>query len=124
MLPDPFDPPINFDDIHHRLGIELDLVLDMLEILLEDAPGHIKRIEEAIADRDTTALAAAAHRLKGAAGNLGAEPLFEAAKDIETLGRGGDLDGASARFPALEEEVRRIALFVQEQRGSPDRNPG
>jgi signal transduction histidine kinase/CheY-like chemotaxis protein/HPt (histidine-containing phosphotransfer) domain-containing protein len=111
--------PINFDDIHSRLGIEFDLVLDMLEILLEDAPGHVKRIEEALAGRDTTALAAAAHRLKGAAGNLGAEPLFEAAKAIEAMGRGGDLDGASARFPAMQEEMRRIAQFVKEQRGSP-----
>ncbi|MHC4779769.1 MAG: response regulator, partial [Planctomycetota bacterium] len=39
-------PPIDVIDIRKRLGIELELVFEMLEILLEDAPNHMERIGE------------------------------------------------------------------------------
>jgi HPt (histidine-containing phosphotransfer) domain-containing protein len=66
--------------------------------------------------RDATGLTAAAHRLKGAAGNLGAQPLCKVAGDMESMARRGDLDSATARFPALEEEFRRISVFVKNRR--------
>jgi CheY-like chemotaxis protein/HPt (histidine-containing phosphotransfer) domain-containing protein len=109
--------PINMNDIRERLGIETDVVLEMLDILMEDAPAHIDRIREALAKGDADALTSSAHRLKGAAGNLGAEPLYHVARDLEALGRQGNLPEAEKRYPVLREEIARIASFVEARRG-------
>jgi CheY-like chemotaxis protein/HPt (histidine-containing phosphotransfer) domain-containing protein len=110
--------PINMHDIQDRLGIETDVVMEMLDILLEDAPAHIDRIRDALVKGDAESLTSSAHRLKGAAGNLGAEPLYHVARDLEALGRQGNLAEAEKRYPALREEIARIASFVEAHRGA------
>ncbi len=65
---------------------------------LEDMPTYLENMDEAVAANDAAALGRAAHAIKGAAGNLGAEVLASVAKDIEE---------SAAQAPAAAEMVAR-----------------
>ena len=54
-----------------------------------------------------------AHTLKGAVGTFGAQPAFEAARRLETMGRSGDLAQAGPAFAALEESLARLEPTLQ-----------
>ena len=49
------------------------------------------QIASAVSAGDSALVASLAHRLKGAAANLSAEPLREAATELEALGHGAQL---------------------------------
>ena len=57
-------------------------------------------------------VSALAHRLKGAAANLSAEPLREAAAELESLGRNGDLTDADIWVARLSAEGSRFLREV------------
>jgi CheY-like chemotaxis protein/HPt (histidine-containing phosphotransfer) domain-containing protein len=68
-------------------------------------------IKAAIDAGDSEQLARCAHRLKGAAANLSAEPLRAVSADLEALGRSGDIAAAIDAIARLKYEGRR---FLQE----------
>jgi Amt family ammonium transporter len=68
-------------------------------------------IKAAIDAGDSEQLARCAHRLKGAAANLSAEPLRAVSADLEILGRNGDIAAARDAIARLKYEARR---FLQE----------
>jgi signal transduction histidine kinase/CheY-like chemotaxis protein/HPt (histidine-containing phosphotransfer) domain-containing protein len=68
----------------------------------------VEEIETAVSTGDAVQLAALAHRLKGAAANLSAEPLCRVAGHLESLGRDGDLNRARTRLAELNFECRRF----------------
>jgi CheY-like chemotaxis protein/HPt (histidine-containing phosphotransfer) domain-containing protein len=79
--------------LHARLGT------DLYEIKLALDAGDCEQI------------ARCAHRLKGAAANLSAEPLRTASADLESLGRSGDIGAARDALARLKYEGRR---YLQE----------
>jgi PAS domain S-box-containing protein len=69
------------DELRAMLGAaRLDQLLDLLAAELDQRPLAIR---SALADRDFPAASAQAHSLKGAAANLGALPVSEAARELE-----------------------------------------
>lgn len=52
---------------------------------LEDTPGYLTRLEQAVRDGNADAARAMAHSIKGSSGNLGASVLAHLAKEIEEL---------------------------------------
>ncbi len=51
---------------------------------------------------DSVQVAAVAHKLKGSAGSMAGLELAAACRDLEHLGRAGDLDGAAPLLAAVE----------------------
>lgn len=58
---------------------------------------------------DFAAIARAAHRLKGAAGAIGADALSKVAAAVEHAAKGGDLPGVRRLDDSLAQEVARVA---------------
>jgi HPt (histidine-containing phosphotransfer) domain-containing protein len=75
-------------------------------------PDELNQLAAAVAAGDSAQVASLAHRLKGAAANLSAEPLCEAATELESLGRSGDLAGAEAWVADLQTEGARFLRDV------------
>lgn len=56
----------------------------------------------------------AAHTLKGVAGNLSLSALYDQAVNISELLRNGDLEGAKAVMPAVQEAYRKITEALKD----------
>ncbi|MBN2170269.1 MAG: response regulator, partial [Candidatus Krumholzibacteriota bacterium] len=91
-----------------RVGGDLDLLIELAGMFLEDSPRMLDQIEEAVEQGDADALTRGAHTLKGAVGNFSAQAAFDAAMNLEMIGRGGDLTEAPGACQKLVEEVRRL----------------
>jgi len=87
---------------------DAELLAELAEMFLQENPAWLETIRGAIARRDCEAVSQNAHSLKGAVGNFGAKPAFEAALKLELLGRDKDLDGAEEAVATLEAELLRL----------------
>jgi CheY-like chemotaxis protein len=90
-----------------RLDGDERLLADVINLFLDDCPARLKAIKAAVDARDPDAIRAAAHGLKGAAGNLSATSLFDAAEILERI-------GAESRLDAAEAAWRRLSMAATE----------
>jgi CheY-like chemotaxis protein/HPt (histidine-containing phosphotransfer) domain-containing protein len=90
-----------------RAGIEA-----LLNKFRDTAIESEQAIDAAWRAADLPGLAAAAHRLKGAAQAIGATPLGAAAGRLEQAGKAGDRDGCRDRLGPLAAELRRAIAEI------------
>ena len=91
-----------------RLDGDSELFLEIAGLFVEDAPRLETQMREAIEEGDSEKLGFAAHTLKGALTNFCAPSTYEAAKELESLARQGDMIGAGKIFPSLEENLHNL----------------
>ena len=89
------------------------LIRSLAATFLADAPKALARIRRAVTQRNAAELASAAHLLKGSLAIFGAPKAVASARNLEALGRAGNLREASAGLRALESE---FALLQHELR--------
>jgi CheY-like chemotaxis protein len=93
---------------------ERDFTALLLRTFVENAPSARSALDRAVQREDAAALEAAAHRLGGAAANLGAAPLAAACAELEQRGRDGLVDDAAERVAALVGELDRTCeVFLE-----------
>jgi PAS domain S-box-containing protein len=95
-----------------RLGLPYETLRPLLFRFVEGQRKTLEDLRAAVAAADAAAVRRHAHALVGAAGNLGADTLFEAARALEEAARGGHADtgglfaavdaSATALFAAIE----------------------
>ena len=76
---------------------------ELVRVFLDDAGDQIERLRLAVESADAHSVAQIAHRLKGAAGNVGAETMAEACRMLERAA----YDPASPALSPHYGEVRR-----------------
>ncbi|MBI5787441.1 MAG: response regulator [Candidatus Schekmanbacteria bacterium] len=122
----PLDSPDqekHFDEdvLMGRLGGRADLLKKIVKLFIDNAPHMLSEIREAIVKKDAQALDDAAHAFKGAVSTFAAASAYETAKELETIGRSGNLSQAETMFGDLEKEVDllkpALSKFVRSQTG-------
>ncbi|MCG2586120.1 response regulator [Massilia sp. TS11] len=88
------------------------LVERVVQAFIHDTPQQIKRMREAAAIDDSESLRKAAHSLKSASANIGAETLSQQARELEQLGRSGICGGADAILKDMEREFQAVRLSL------------
>jgi PAS domain S-box-containing protein len=91
-----------------RVGGDVELLKEVVELFLDDYPAAFERIKQAVASRDASALEHNAHSLKGSVSTFGANRAFEAALALEKQGRSGDLSDAQASLHRLQEALEAL----------------
>ena len=94
-------------ELMERLG-DRGLFEDVIAIFLDDCPRRLAVLETAVERSDAVLIEETAHILKGAAGNLSATRLFEAAQTLERIGANGELGAAEAAWRQLAIEAARV----------------
>jgi len=84
-----------------RVGGDAELLQEIAALFIEDYPKVLAEIRAATARGDPKGLGQAAHGLKGAVANFGAQAAVEAAFQLEQMGRAGDLSRAREAIDAL-----------------------
>jgi PAS domain S-box-containing protein len=98
---------VDSDALLERLGGDEDLLSDVIRVFIADCPARLAAVKAAIDARDGDLIRAAAHAIKGAAGNLSAVGLFDAAATLERLGAERRLEAAQGAWRRLSMEATR-----------------
>jgi two-component system, sensor histidine kinase and response regulator len=91
---------------------DVELLLEIIELFLADCPVLLEEMQEALASSDKQGLMQAAHSLKGAVGNFGAKPAYEAAHKLEMMGREGKLSLALVACQELTIQLDRVQMAL------------
>jgi HPt (histidine-containing phosphotransfer) domain-containing protein len=86
---------------------------EIAELFLENLPGYVARIREAISREDAVALEGAAHNLKGAVGNFGAKRAYDAAYRLEAIGKKNVMAEADRLMKRLMEELSSLENAIK-----------
>lgn len=74
---------------------------DLVRTFLDDLPGQLTAIDAAASQAAAEVLYRSAHKLKSGSGSIGAPRLAEIARQLEIMGRNGDLSGAQSLVAQL-----------------------
>ena len=99
-----FDRPL----LLSRLEGDAELADEVVQIFIDECPGMVNRLRQAVASADAGQIQFAAHALKGAAANIAAEKVRAAALQLEIMGREGNLAGLAERLATLETEIAQL----------------
>jgi PAS domain S-box-containing protein len=99
------------------VGGDRKLLRDLAGIFLEECPRWMAELRQAIAAGNAADVKRLGHTLKGSLGHFGVPTGFEAAYQLELMGRNGILDGAPEACAVLAGHLERLrpvlAAFVE-----------
>jgi CheY-like chemotaxis protein/HPt (histidine-containing phosphotransfer) domain-containing protein len=90
------------------VGGDEKLLREVVRVFLEDSPARLSALAVALAAQDASAVALAAHGLKGSAAALGARPAMDAAAHLEALARARNLAEADIAAAQVKEEITAV----------------
>lgn len=96
---------VNFDKALSRVAGDDNMLRELAEIFLAESPAWVDQIEHALEEDDAEGLFRAAHDIKGSTEVFAAESAVQAAKQLEKMGRDGELDEADEALGALQAEL-------------------
>jgi len=96
-----------------RLLGDTEVARTIAKAFLEDMPVQIQKLAEAVKAGDALLAGQQAHRIKGAAANVGGEALREAALEMEKAGRAEDRDTLHRLFPKLEKRFAELQKVME-----------
>ena len=109
----PTTPPYDRVAVLENLGGDEDLLVQIAELFVADWPQSRERLRRALAAGDVEALRAAAHAVKGAVANFGAEQAVQAAKQLEMDCRAGTLSRAPSLLDATETAIDDVVAALK-----------
>ena len=99
-----FDPKKTLEQVDG----DQDMLKEIIGIYSKEYPEQLQQIQEGLKKNDAITVAEVAHTIKGAVGNFGAEAAFEAALNLEKIGKSGDLSRAQKAYEGLKIELERL----------------
>jgi HPt (histidine-containing phosphotransfer) domain-containing protein len=91
-----------------------DFVGELVETYGSETPQLIARLRYALDVNNADAFRQAAHSIKSTSNTFGALSLGEMARELENLGRAGDLAGAPAKVDRLAAEYDRVQQALED----------
>jgi CheY-like chemotaxis protein/HPt (histidine-containing phosphotransfer) domain-containing protein len=115
----------DYDGLMDRVIGDEQLLRKVTGVFVNDIPGKITLLKEAIFARDSKNVTFHAHSMKGASGNIGANQLYRLAAEMENAGKTGNLTGMTrllkefeAQFEVAVKEIhKKIPPQTQEKGG-------
>ena len=104
---------ISWSSIMKACGDE-NLVKEIVEIFLDDAPRSLELAAGAIEAGDPEGVKLYAHRLKGAARHIAAKELSEEAYRLERASREKDMAIAARLFEQVRDEFEKVVSFLSQ----------
>ncbi len=103
--------PIELDTAMARAMGDRAFLEEMFEVYLKQVPEEVKALKAALAQNDAESLRRLAHTMKGAAANLSADKMAAAARDLEEIGRNGNLSAGNRALSQLESELSYLTDY-------------
>ena len=100
---------LDLSKLNSMTGGDQDFLREMIQTYLEEAPRLLGDMRKAVAQGDAAGLRIAAHSLKSNSAAFGANELTELCRELEGMGKAGELDGAAARLDQADALHQAVA---------------
>ncbi|MGH7556150.1 MAG: response regulator, partial [Longimicrobiales bacterium] len=104
-------------DLRRRFDGDQALLREIVDLFLDDTPTLLEQLRASIQRGDHGAVEREAHMLKGSVSHFGATAAVDAARQLEGMGRAGDLSQATAALSALESALSELMPVLVGLRG-------
>jgi signal transduction histidine kinase/CheY-like chemotaxis protein len=101
-----------FEDLKKEMGA--DFIRELVDAYCEETPRLITTLRQALASQDTEAFRRAAHSIKSTSNSLGALRAGSLAKELEMLGKAGQLGAAAAAVENLAVDYLQVQQILKE----------
>ena len=101
-----------FQQLKMDLGDEF--ISELVETYCTETPELIASLQKALKDQDSETFRRAAHSIKSSSASLGAMRLSEQARQLEMIGKSGDLAEAAGQLENLETEYALVQIQLVE----------
>lgn len=98
-----------------RMMDDAELMRTVVDMFLKDAPQQIERLKDQGSTGDFREITALAHKLKGAAANIGGVALSALALNIEQASKRGAIDSIDAGIAELEQRFTQLKSVIEEK---------
>lgn len=105
---------IDIPDALNRSMGDVAFLKMMLEELHRTVPDYVTRIRNALQANDMKTLGNDAHQFKGAAANLGAKAIAQAALQLEQMGKSGSAENADEALDELDQAISAFNHYYNE----------
>jgi CheY-like chemotaxis protein len=111
--------PVTFNEAEllRRLMDDSELAKKILAAFINELPKQIAVLKQEIINKNTVNTRLHAHSIRGAAANMGAERLREAAREAETLAQTGSLDGIDVALLNIENAFAQFEQAIRTRNG-------
>ncbi|MGC8784162.1 MAG: response regulator [Armatimonadota bacterium] len=107
--------PIDRDFLADMTGGDPEFERELLQEFLSTIPGLIEQVRQSLASGNSTALAGAAHTIKGSARAVGAQTFAEIAFALERAGKEQRMEEALETAQSLFVEWQRVQGYIERQ---------
>ena len=118
--PEIFRPAVDLAALASYEGLQLDgepdLIVELIDLYLEDAPRRMTVMRESAARENWLSLIREAHSLRGSSGNLGALQMPLICDEIEKIESGDPFPKIEVLLVSLEQELERVLCIFLEER--------
>jgi signal transduction histidine kinase/CheY-like chemotaxis protein len=104
---------LDFKQMLEQLGGDENLLQEVIEIFVDQAPTHVETLRRALTQGDAGMVEKTAHSMKGELGYLGISEVTQKARILEELGRKHDLEQAARVFVSFEREISGIVSAMK-----------
>jgi HPt (histidine-containing phosphotransfer) domain-containing protein len=100
------------DKLLALVGGDLALLGDLIDSFLQETPPLLVALRRSLEEGNAAGVRQAAHPLKSSSRDFGATRLSELAKELEEMGKAGQLNGAAPLVDAAEIEFPRVKVAL------------
>ncbi len=91
-------------------GEDIQMIIDLAEEFLADTERRMSQLQTYIQQGDAESVSKTAHAMKGASLTFGAKVFSALCKDIEHIGKSGNLSGAAEKMAEAQAEYARVRI--------------
>jgi HPt (histidine-containing phosphotransfer) domain-containing protein len=103
--------------LRETAGGDAAFLKEMFETFLVEAPGMLAEMRQALETGEASTLRRAAHSLKSNSADFGATALAVLCRELETMAKGGTLEGAAGKVAAAEAEWAWVRTALEAMQG-------
>ncbi len=93
------------------------ILAEVIGIFFDETPRHLDGLRNAVGGKDAGELARVAHAFKSASGNVGAASVVKLCRELERIGRSGELADAAPLLREIEQQVEAVRPLLKAEMG-------
>jgi HPt (histidine-containing phosphotransfer) domain-containing protein len=106
-----------FNDLKDLMGA--DFIVELIDTYFQETSALIEQLHQALEAGDAVSFGRYAHSIKSSSASLGALNFSQQAREMEMLGKAGDLLNAEPKLERLAAEFPAIQRCLEELRNEP-----